>query len=223
MSDWVYAPPPGALPVLYEDRDLLAVDKPAGLLSVPGRDEALADCAEARLRRDRPGAQGVLVAVHRLDMDTSGVLLFALRRKAEAALKAQFRERRVTKVYRARVQGTLRRDAGVIDLPLLHAGTWPPTSQVDEAGRPARTRFEVLRREADTTLLCLTPETGRSHQLRVHLEAIGHPILGDRLYGTLESRSASDRLLLHALRLEVTQPWSGAPVVIEAPLPLDLA
>lgn len=222
MSDWVYAPPPGELPVLYEDRDLLAVDKPSGLLSVPGRDEAHADCAQSRLRLARPGSQGVLVPVHRLDMDTSGVLLFALRRKAERALKEQFRDRAVTKVYRARVQGAVARDEGRIDLPLSHTGTWPPTSHFDPGGKPAVTRFEVLRREAGTTLLRLHPETGRSHQLRVHLEAIGHPILGDRFYGTLASRSAAARLLLHASRLEVSQPWSGEPVIIEAPLPHDL-
>ncbi len=212
---------------MHEDRDLVAVDKPSGLLSVPGRTPQTWDSATTRLRDARPGEQGVVVPVHRLDMDTSGVLLFALRRSAERHLQDQFRRRTVAKTYLARVWGEMPEDTGLIDLPLRHAGTSPPTSMVDHRqGKPARTRFVVLRREPfgdiPSTLLRLHPETGRSHQLRVHLDALGHPILGDRFYGTEASEAAAPRLLLHAWRLEVAHPWSGERLSLVGSPPLTL-
>ena len=175
---------------------------------MPGRFEP--DCALSRVEAEF----GTVYAVHRLDMDTSGLLIVARRRKAEAALHAQFRERKVTKTYVAVVHGELANDAGQIDLPLLRQGGRPPLSIVDhEQGKPARTRYEVLRRDADRSRLRLHPETGRSHQLRVHLLSLGHPIVGDTFYATnLQGTSAEPRMLLHAATLNFAHPYSGEPV-----------
>jgi tRNA pseudouridine32 synthase/23S rRNA pseudouridine746 synthase len=218
MSE-IYAPPTEPwLRVVHQDRDLLVVDKPSGLLSVPGRLPGWRDSALLRARRDHDPVYDV----HRLDMDTSGLLVLALRRKAEAALKAQFEARDIRKRYLARVWGQPP-EQGEIDLPLRRLGGLPPRNAVDrEGGKPARTRYRVLAREGDTALLLLEPLTGRSHQLRVHMEALGHPILGDRLYGPPAVAAASPRLLLHAWRLELRHPYSGQPLRLEAPAPSGL-
>lgn len=200
---FAYAPPPGAVPVLHADDRLVLIDKPAGLLSVPGKGAGLADCAEARLRTQFPDA----LLVHRLDMDTSGVMVFARDRAAQRHLGLQFERRHVTKTYVARVAGVLKEEAGEIDLPLI--ADWPnrPLQKVcHETGRPALTRWRVLEREpGGTTRLLLMPLTGRSHQLRLHLAAIGHAILGDRFYGG----APAPRLMLHATRLEFHHPEGG--------------
>ena len=195
------------------------VDKPSGLLSVPGRDPAHHDSAHARAETQ---ADRRLFPVHRLDMDTSGLLVFATRRKAERELFRQFRERLVAKRYLAWVAGEVPQDDGLIDLPLTrHKGR--PRSFVDlEGGRPARTRFSVLARSRGATCLSLHPETGRSHQLRVHLLSLGHPILGDRFYAPADIISRSDRLLLHAETLRLLHPWSGQPLELRAPSPFCL-
>jgi tRNA pseudouridine32 synthase / 23S rRNA pseudouridine746 synthase len=212
-----YAPP--AEPFLTEiarGEDWLAIDKPSGLLSVPGKAAELADCAEARTRAAHPDA----LIVHRLDMDTSGVLLLALNPRAQRILSMQFARRHVSKAYVARVAGEVAEEAGEIDLPL--ACDWPnrPLQQVDrERGRPALTRWRALAREPGATRLLLEPVTGRSHQLRVHLREIGHPILGDRFYAPDAAREAADRLQLHALRLAFRDPADGAPTEVEAPCP----
>lgn len=201
------------LTIIHHDRDVLAVDKPAGLLSVPGKAEP--DSAEARLR-----AEGLVVyPAHRLDMATSGVLLFALRRAAERELHRQFREREVEKVYVARVAGHPPADIGEIEAPLA---TVPgePRSVVSPGGKAAQTSYRVLSRDDDgTSLLELRPRTGRSHQLRVHLCHIGFPILGDRIYAQAEVVAASDRLCLHAAQLSFRHPYSGAPITLQAPVP----
>ncbi len=211
-----YAPPTEPwLPVLHLDRDMLVVDKPAGLLSVPGRQPGWRDSALLRAQRDHPQ----IYDVHRLDMDTSGVLVFALRRKAEVALKGQFADRSVAKRYLARVSGHPA-ESGEIDLPLRRLGGLPPRNEVDRAcGKPARTRYRVIRRDEDASLLELELLTGRSHQLRVHLAAIGHPILGDRLYAPPELAAAAPRLALHAWRLELDHPYRGERLRFEAPIP----
>jgi tRNA pseudouridine32 synthase / 23S rRNA pseudouridine746 synthase len=215
VDDWRYDPPPGPLVIVHEDRDTVVIDKPSGLLSVPGRDPAHADSALSRVRARWPGAHDV----HRLDLDTSGLLLFATRRKAERALKAAFRERAVQKAYVARVAGHVAEDAGLIDLPLRRE-TGRPRSVVDmDGGRPARTRFQVRARDDRGTLLDLVPETGRSHQLRVHLLALGHPILGDRFYAPDAVRDAAPRLLLHAVALRFPHPFHGTPVSLRAAAP----
>lgn len=223
MSDWSYHPPTDHLVVLHADRDLVVIDKPAGLLSVAGRGPGFEDCAARRVAEwlaARPGAaQGGPLAAHRLDLDTSGVLVFALRRKAEAELHRQFRERLVEKVYVARVAGHPVQDEGLIDLALsLEEGA--PRSRLDPAGRPARTRWKVVSRDDDgTARVELSPETGRPHQLRLHLLALGHPILGDRFYAPPEVQARAPRLLLHARSLRLHHPYSGEAVGFEAAVP----
>jgi len=213
VDDWRYIPPSGPLVVIHEDRDCVVLDKPSGLLSVPGRDPAHHDSALSRAWDRWPGA----FDVHRLDLDTSGLLLLATRRKAERALKAAFRERTVQKRYVARVAGRVLEDEGVIELPLRRE-SGRPRSVVDRAqGRPARTRFRVRSRDEGSTLLDLFPETGRSHQLRVHLSSLGHPILGDRFYAPPEVVAAAPRLLLHASELTFPHPFRGTPVTVHAP------
>ncbi len=203
------------LTVLHQDRDVLAVDKPAGLLSVPGKGPDKADCAQARLE-----AEGLRVyPAHRLDMGTSGVLLFALRRSAERELHRQFREREVQKVYVARVAGHPSIDTGEIDAPLaVLAGE--PRSEVSASGKAALTSYRVLCRDDDgTSLLELRPHTGRSHQLRVHLCHLGFPILGDPIYAPPGVASASERLCLHAVELRCSHPYSREPLSLRAPIP----
>lgn len=197
------------LDAIYADRDILVVDKPSGLLSVPGRPAELRDSVWHRALAAHPHCR----VVNRLDLWTSGLMLLALRRKAESDLKRQFRERTVAKVYVARVWGRVAEDRGRVDLPL--GCDWPrrPLQKVDpEEGRPAVTDYTVLDREAGSTLVRLAPVTGRSHQLRVHMQALGHPILGDPFYAHAEARAAAPRLLLHAMELHLRQPFSGDPL-----------
>ncbi len=187
----------------------IAIDKPAGLLSVPGRGPEKADCAWRRLQAIHPEA----IPVHRLDMETSGLLLFARDADAHRALSRAFERREVEKRYVAIVHGAPCSDAGEIDLPLIV--DWPrrPLQKLDlEHGKRSLTRWRVLERHAATTRLALEPLTGRSHQLRLHLAALGHPIVGDPLYGRPDG---AVRLLLHAERLAFT--LDGVAVSLEAP------
>jgi tRNA pseudouridine32 synthase/23S rRNA pseudouridine746 synthase len=198
--------------LLHEDAHLLVLDKPPGLLSVPAKPPGPADCLEARVRAAFPEA----LLVHRLDRDTSGVIAFARTRLAQRHLGWQFERRQVRKSYVARVAGAVAGASGRIELPL--ACDWPnrPRQMVTPHGKPALTDWQVIAREPGATRLRLTPLTGRSHQLRVHLAAIGHPILGDPLYG---DPSAAPRLQLHAESLGFRHPDGGAPVAfrVEAP------
>lgn len=212
-----------ALPLVHADRHLLVVDKPAGLLSVPGRGPGKQDCASARVHRGHPDA----LVVHRLDMATSGLLLMARGPAMQRALSLAFEQRRVGKRYLAMVAGHMEpsRDAGGwggIDLPL--AADWPnrPRQAVDWVhGRPSRTRWRVLGYDAarDATRVELEPVTGRSHQLRVHLMALGHPILGDSLYAPPAVRERAPRLLLHASVLELVHPATGERLRWCSPVP----
>ena len=200
--------PSGALLIVHADDSLVVVDKPAGLLSVPGRGVDKADNATARVQAEFADA----LTVHRLDMATSGLLLFARGASMQRQLSALFEAREVTKHYEARVIGLVDQDHGEIDLPL--AADWPqrPRQIVDHVhGKPSLTRYRVLQRDAQdhTTRLLLQPLTGRSHQLRVHLQAIGHPIVGDALYAPPEMAAHHDRLMLHATRLEFRHPLTG--------------
>ncbi len=210
MND--YAPPDDPLVILHHDHELLLVDKPAGLLSVPGKGEHLADCLLARVQAVFPDA----LLVHRLDRDTSGVMVFAMTRHAQRHLGLQFEKRHVKKAYVARVWGRVEERTGTVDLPLIV--DWPnrPRQMVDHArGKPAVTDWRVLRREERTTRLRLFPKTGRSHQLRVHMLAIGHPILGDPFYATGEARAAP-RLMLHAESLRLRHPDGGRATTFKA-------
>ncbi len=219
--DVVYAPPPdlGLTPVWLDD-DLVVVDKPSGLLSVPGRGADRADCMLSRAEARWPGVQ----VVHRLDMATSGLLVFGRHDAAQRALSLAFADRHSLKRYEAVVHGVVGPDAGEINLPLIT--DWPrrPLQKVcHEQGKPSLTRFEVTERRPDLgwSRVALTPVTGRSHQLRVHLLAIGHPIVGDPLYGPAELATAPvpGRLLLHAQALALPHPADGRAMQWACPVP----
>ncbi len=213
--DTPYAPPDKPIRIIHQDPHLVMVDKPAGLLTVPGKGAHLADCLISRVQRALPEA----LLVHRLDRDTSGVVVFALTRAAQRDLNLQFEERRTRKVYVARVWGRMEDKTGRVDLPI--AVDWPnrPLQHVDpETGRAAQTDWRVVRYEEGTTRVRLMPLTGRSHQLRVHMQAIGHPILGDPFYATGEARDYP-RLMLHAESLRFRDPGTGKGVTFSAPCP----
>jgi tRNA pseudouridine32 synthase/23S rRNA pseudouridine746 synthase len=193
---------------MYADAAMLVLDKPAGLLSVPGRGADKQDCLSARAQRRYPDA----LVVHRLDMATSGLMLMARGAAAQRALNHAFASRSVSKRYVAIVDGLLAAPPdgwGVIDLPIMV--DWPnrPRRLVDKLlGNPSVTRWRVRSHNyvAKTTLVELEPVTGRSHQLRVHLLALGHAIVGDALYGTLRIQAMANRLLLHASAIELKHP-----------------
>lgn len=209
-----YQPPTSDLEILFQDKDLLVVHKPSGLLTNPGKGEHLADCLLTRVQQQFPTA----LLVHRLDLSTSGLVVFALRRKAEAALKQQFAERLVDKTYLARVWRQPTPAAAEINLPLMADLTAPPRNKVCfEQGKSALTRYQCLTDSDEHALVALFPVTGRAHQLRVHLQSIGHPILGDALYAHREALAAAPRLLLHAMVLELNQPYSGERLRFVAP------
>ncbi|HET9820523.1 MAG TPA: RluA family pseudouridine synthase [Burkholderiaceae bacterium] len=203
---------------IHRDEALLALDKPAGVLAVPGRGPDKQDCLWVRVCAQCPDAR----VVHRLDMATSGLIVFARGATAQRALSRAFAARAVHKRYEAVVHGQVAGDAGEIDLPL--AADWPnrPRQHVDHAhGRPSLTRWRVLARDAaqGTTRLALEPVTGRSHQLRVHLAALGHPIVGDTLYAAPEVAAAAPRLLLHACALGLPHPADGAALALSCSVP----
>lgn len=211
-----YAPPLMAIDFVHVDDGLVAINKPSGLLSVPGRGEDKADCAVARVQARFPDA----LTVHRLDMTTSGLLLFARGKAMQRALSGLFERGEMAKRYIADVWGAPEPSAGEISLPLLT--DWPrrPLQKVDwDVGKPSVTRFETLCTSGDTSRLQLTPLTGRSHQLRVHLAEIGHPILGDEFYAHPEALAARPRLALHAESLRFQHPNTGEAMALESPCP----
>ncbi len=213
MTD--YAPPTDPITVLYEDGAVLAVDKPAGLLTVPGKGPALADCLIARLTKAFPTVR----LVHRLDRDTSGVMIFALTEAAQKHLGQQFEARRPKKRYLARVAGRLQPDTGTVDLPLTV--DWPnrPRQMVcHDTGKAAVTDWQVKQASDAETRVVLMPRTGRSHQLRVHMLALGHPILGDPLYAP-ETCADHHRLMLHAEELRLSHPETGKGLRFRVPCP----
>ncbi len=214
MSD-AYDPPRDPITILQDDAHLLAVVKPAGLLSVPGRGPDLADCLMARLAPVFPG----ILLVHRLDRDTSGVMVFALTPHAQRALSMEFECRRAKKTYAARVAGILEPRSGTVDLPLTV--DWPnrPRQMVcHDTGRPAQTDWKVISHGDGETCVRLTPHTGRTHQLRVHMLALGHVILGDTIYATGPARD-HPRLMLHAEELRINHPETGHGLRLRAPAP----
>ena len=213
--DDIYAPPNEPLNVLHEDAEVLLIDKPTGLLSVPGKGEHLADCLLARVQSAFPDA----LLVHRLDRDTSGVMIFALTPHAQRHLGLQFEKRQVKKTYVARVWGEMDEKSGTVDLPLIV--DWPnrPKQMVDhETGRSAVTEWRALRPVEGGTRVRLMPQTGRSHQLRVHMAALGHPILGDPFYASGTALDAP-RLMLHAETLKLRHPDGGRGVQIKSKVP----
>lgn len=211
-----------ALPhTLYEDAHLLVVDKPSGLLSVPGRSAALQDCVLSRLRARYPECTGQMV-VHRLDLDTSGLLLAAKDAATFSALQRLFSLREVEKRYVAVLDSEVRGDAGTIVLPLrLDIDDRPRHIHDPELGKPAVTEWRVLQRAEGRTRVVFVPRTGRTHQLRVHAAhplGLDAPIVGDRLYGR-EAPADGERLLLHAEWLSFVHPVTGERVSVECPAP----
>lgn len=204
MKLFNYQPP--AIPWLdirYQDRDIIVINKPAGLLSNPGRAENTFDCAINRLLQRFPDA----ILVHRLDCATSGIMVFALNKKAESNIKTQFQNRMTEKYYVAEVQGIMTQDKGKIDLAMKADSTQPPLQMIAADGKAATTYFDVLARRENSTLVKLKPITGRTHQLRLHMKALGHTILGDDFYGDEAVINASPRLCLHAEHLKITHPF----------------
>jgi tRNA pseudouridine32 synthase / 23S rRNA pseudouridine746 synthase len=204
--------------LIHLDDALIAADKPAGLLAVPGRGPDRADCLASRVQAQHADA----LIVHRLDMATSGLILFGRGAPMQRALSIAFAERRVEKTYVAVVAGLVAADEGEVTLPLIC--DWPnrPRQMVDhQRGKPSCTRWRVLERDTarGRTRLALQPITGRSHQLRVHLMAIGHPMLGDELYAPPAVAAAAPRLLLHASRLRLAHPSTGVALDLQSPPP----
>lgn len=202
------------LELLYSDAALLVVNKPAGLLAVPGRGADKQDCLSVRILREFADA----LVVHRLDMATSGLMVFARGAGMQRDLSRLFRERKVEKRYVALVAGRLNAPMGEITLPL--GADWPnrPRQKVDaDAGKPSLTRYRLLGYDAgsDTSRIELEPVTGRTHQLRVHLMAVGHAIIGDMLYDGREAQ----RLMLHACSLSFIHPLGGAPLILTSEPP----
>lgn len=202
------------LEILYQDNHIVVMNKPSGLLSVPGKHPLHHDSAMTRLQNKF----GFTQAVHRLDMSTSGVIVFALSKAADRELKRQFREREPQKTYQALVWGWMEDDQGVIDMPMLC--DWPlrPRQMINYAiGKRAVTNYKVLARYPNnTTRVELKPITGRSHQLRLHMQALGHPILGDKFYAHPAAKALSSRLCLHAEKLAIAHPITGEPLFFEA-------
>lgn len=216
-KDFIYAPPTDPLSIIYEDDDLIVIDKPAGLLSVPGRLPEHQDSAYLRVLDRYPAAK----VTHRLDMATSGLLMFAKHREVEVAISKLFQARSIKKHYVALVQGQLIAK-GSIDVPLI--ADWPnrPKQKVDfENGKTAKTLYDPIKylAQTDTSRVSLEPITGRSHQLRVHLAHIGHPITGDKLYHPAPANSPLNRMALHASHLAFVHPLTLKPLTIVSEVP----
>lgn len=217
--DFIYQPPMTPfLQLVYQDDDIIIANKPSGLLSVPGKAPEHRDSLITRIQRVYPHAR----IVHRLDMATSGVMVLAQNKDSHRALSKQFELRQTAKRYFARVDGQPEVLSGNIDLPLIC--DWPnrPRQKVDfTQGKKALTHYEVVAQQDNEALVALFPVTGRSHQLRVHMLELGHPILGDRLYGSPEVVARAPRLQLHAESLCITHPVSGQKLIFSAPLPFS--
>ena len=216
MEPFVYSPPKTPLDILYIDEHVLVVNKPSGLLSVPGKELKHWDSLELRVKAQYANS----LLVHRLDMDTSGVIIFALNKSSQRSLNLQFEQRVVKKIYEARVFGNINKNNGSIDLPLIV--DWPnrPLQKVDiKEGKDALTHWHVLKRERNATRVRLMPETGRTHQLRVHMMSIGHAILGDRFYGNAIEINLAKDLQLHAKKLVVNHPKSGKSLALISKVP----
>lgn len=202
--------------VLHEDHEIVVVDKPAGLLSVPGRGDHLADCLLTRLQVAFPTA----LLVHRLDRDTSGVLVFGLTPHAQRNLSMQFEKRSTKKTYVARLEGRMEEKSGTVDLPLIVDWENRPRQMVcHDTGKQAVTDWRVLKVSDDDTRVRLSPKSGRTHQLRVHMQALGHPILGDPLYAKGAAREDYDRMMLHSEELRINHPDSGRGMSFRAKAP----
>ena len=215
--EFTYSPPPDkGLDIIHVDDDVLVLSKPANLLSVSGKEASHSDCLEARVIKEFPNAK----VVHRLDRGTSGIFIMALNPNAHRHLGLQFEKRQTQKTYIAEVIGVVEQDQGLIELPMRTDWYNRPKQMVDTYfGREAITEWKVILRGEETSRLELNPKTGRSHQLRVHLQELGHPILGDSFYAPDHAVAMSERLLLHAERLEIFHPNNGERVSYMSPCP----
>lgn len=216
MATFVYEPPLSPyLRILYQDDDLLVLDKPSGLLSVAGKLAIHRDSLQTRVQRVFPTA----TVVHRLDMSTSGLMLMALNKESHKHLSRQFQDRLIAKKYLARIVGKPNENQGTVDLPLIC--DWPnrPMQKVDkEHGKPSLTHWQVLEQFEAYCLVELVPVTGRSHQLRVHMQSLGHPILGDKFYADETAYSMSSRLDLHAAYIKFAHPSYGQEMEFDLPI-----
>lgn len=222
--DFIYNPPMSPyIDIIYQDDDIVVLNKSSNLLSVSGRLPEHKDCLQSRVNKVLPTA----TIVHRLDMATSGILIMALNKPAHVAISRQFQQRETKKNYIARVLGHICDDTGSVEQPLIC--DWPnrPRQKVDhEVGKPSLTHYRVLSRDIDpdgslSSLVELTPITGRSHQLRVHMLFLGHPIIGDRLYSDEKSVVKSSRLLLHAQMHQLAHPVSKEILTFEVSCPFQ--
>jgi tRNA pseudouridine32 synthase/23S rRNA pseudouridine746 synthase len=192
--------------ILHQDKDLLLVRKPDLLLSIPGRHPLNKDCLITRLQQHYPTAS----IVHRLDLDTSGIMVIPLNKPTHAHISRQFQQREVKKSYHAVVFGVVEEDEGEVALPIAVDWENRPRQKIcHERGKSALTRFKVLKREQDRTRVLLKPVTGRSHQLRIHMRELGHPILGCDMYAHEKALGMAERLMLHASTLEFQHPSTG--------------
>lgn len=215
---FIYEPPMDPyLEVVHADPDFIILNKQSGLLSVPGKDPGLSDCLESRARKQYPTAS----TIHRLDKDTSGIVVMGLNKPAHAKIGAQFENRTAKKSYIARVWGHVAQDTGRVDLPIALDWERKPRQRIDPVhGRPAQTDWEVVaREEGGVTRVRLFPLTGRTHQLRVHMLALGHPMLGDNFYADGAVLDAAPRLQLHAETLEFAHPDDGRSCRFVVPAP----
>lgn len=213
---FVYDPPKDPLNILYQDDDILVLNKPSGILHVPGKDPSLWDCLEHRVKQVFPRAS----VIHRLDKDTSGVAVMGMHKAAHAFIGIQFENRLTRKSYVARVWGKLEPEKGYVDFPLTKDFHNRPCHKVDFAhGKAAYTDWEVMEYEDGATRVRLFPRTGRTHQLRIHMFALCHPILGDEFYAKGEALAAANRLQLHAEELTFTHPTTKEEMTFSAPCP----
>ncbi len=211
-----YHPPHGDLSIIHEDEHILVIDKPSGLLTVPGKQPGADDCLQSRATAHHAGAE----ITHRLDWDTSGIIVLALNKQARRHIGIQFEKRQVEKQYIARIWGKPNHNNGIIDLPLRC--DWPnrPRQIVDHIeGRQAVTQWSVMTSDTKSSYLQMKPKTGRSHQLRVHCQSMGNPILGDRLYAHDDAYRAHERMCLHASFIAFAHPFSGETVKFQSPCP----
>lgn len=213
----VYSPPKhNTLDILYQDNNLIALNKPSGLLSVPGRGEDKQDCMLSRLQIEFPEA----LVIHRLDMPTSGIIMFARNKETQKIMGKLFEKKLIRKQYFAKVHGVLKETQGLINQPLMTDWNNRPRQKIDyKQGKPSQTRFTLTSViDEKNSIVKLEPITGRSHQLRVHMSSLGHAILGDDLYGTLQTRNESSRLLLHAENINFIDPITNKYINIHCPV-----
>jgi tRNA pseudouridine32 synthase/23S rRNA pseudouridine746 synthase len=205
--------------LIHRDKDFMVIHKPAGILTVPGKTEDLKDCVISRLLK----TESRTLLIHRLDRDTSGILVFALSRTGQNSISRQFQERQTSKTYQALVAGRLEGE-GEISVPVVYDPAHPPLHIADpEHNKTALTLWKAVEHSEiqgqPVTRVELTPVTGRSHQLRVHMQYLGHPIIGDTLYATEEQQSLAERLCLHAAYLSFSHPVSGEKVEFHCAVP----